>query len=90
METSSGFAGTMLELLTMGVDPAEASRYAERLDAVSAEAASVAAAQYFDPAAITLVIVGNAAAFIDDLRAIRPDAEVIPLAELDLSQAGLR
>lgn len=90
LETGSGYGATMLDLLVLGVDPAEASLYAERLDAVSAEAASAAARRYFDPQAASLVIVGNAAAFIDQLRAIRPDVEVIPVAELDLLQAGLR
>jgi len=36
------------------------------------------------------VIVGKAEAFIDELRAIRPDVEVITMDELDLSSATLR
>lgn len=90
LETSSGYAGTMLDLLALGIDPAEAATYAARLDMVSGDAASAAAREYFDPARTTLVIVGNASAFIDDLRAIRADVEVIPVAELDLSTAALR
>ena len=45
----------------LGIDPAEAARYAQRLDEASAEDASAAAARWFDPARISLVIVGNAA-----------------------------
>lgn len=90
LETGAGYGGVMLDLLAQGVDPAEAARYAERLDAASAAAASAAGARWFDPANASLLIVGNAAEFIDDLRAIRPDVEVIPVAELDLSSASLR
>lgn len=90
LESSAGYGTIMLDLVGLGVDPAEAGQYAARLDAVSGDAATAAARAYFDPARITLVIVGNASAFIDDLRAIRPDVEVIPMAELDLSRASLR
>lgn len=90
LESSAGYAAIMLDLLTAGIDPAQAALYAQRLDAVSGEAASAAARQFFAPDQTTLVIVGNAAAFIDDLRVLRPDAEVIGLSELDLGRAELR
>ncbi len=90
MESSAGYAGTVANFVALGIDPAEADRYAERLDAVSAEAASAAAARYFDPEQTSIVIVGKAEAFIDELRAIRPDVEVISMDELDLSSASLR
>lgn len=89
-ETSSGFSGIVTDLIALGVDPEESTRYVEKLGMVDAEAASAAAREYFDPARMSLVVVGNAAAFIDDLRAIRPDVEVIPFAELDLLSASLR
>ncbi|GAA0272206.1 pitrilysin family protein [Alteraurantiacibacter aestuarii] len=90
METSAGFSGIVSNLLALGIDPDEAAQYAARLGAVTPQAASAAAQEYFDPDNISVVIVGNAAAFIDDLRAIRPGVEVIPAAELDLSSADLR
>ncbi len=90
LETGAGYGATMLDLLAQGVDQAEVSHYAERLDAASAAAASVAGAHWFDPARTSVLIVGNAAAFIDDLRAIRPDVEVIPASELNLASATLR
>ncbi len=90
LESSAGYAGVILDLLALGVDPQEVAHYAERLDAVTAEAASAAAAGYFDPDRISLVVVGNADEFIEELRAIRPDVEVIPAAELDFASAALR
>lgn len=90
LETGAGYGATMLDLLAQGIDPAEVSRYAERLDAASAAAASAAGARWFDPSRVSLLIVGNAAEFIDDLRMFRPDVEVIPASELDLASARLR
>ena len=87
LESSSGFNGIVAGLLQQGLEPAEAARYAERLAKVSPEDASAAAKDLVDPSKATVVIVGNAAEFIDDLRAIRPDVEVIPAEELDLSAA---
>ncbi|RIV85841.1 M16 family metallopeptidase [Aurantiacibacter zhengii] len=85
LESSSGYASILSNLLTLGIDPAEIARYGENLDAVTAEQASAAADRYFDPDNATVIVVGNASAFIDDLRAIRADVEVIPLDELDLT-----
>ena len=53
-------------------------------------AASAAAQTYVDPARATIVIVGDASQFLEDLRAIRDNVEVIPSGELDLSSADLR
>jgi len=90
MESSAGYAGTVANFVALGIDPAEADLYAQRLDAVTAQAANAAADRYFDPEQTSIVIVGKAAAFIDELRAIRPDVEVITMDELDLSSATLR
>ncbi len=84
LESSSGFNAIVADLLRLGVDPAEFARYAENLETVDTAAASAAAAQYFGPANISVIVVGNAPAFIDELRALRPDVEVIPASELDL------
>jgi zinc protease len=90
LETSSGYGAVMVDLLAQGIDPAEAALYRDRLEGASAGAATAAGGRWFDPARVSLLIVGNATAFIDDLRAIRPDVEVIPASELDLSSATLR
>ena len=85
LETSSGFNGIVADLLTLGVDPEEVANYAAGLEGVSADAATQAAATYFDPDNISVIVVGNADAFVDDLRAIRPNVEVIPADSLDLA-----
>lgn len=90
LETSSGFNAVVAGLLLQGLPPSEATLVAERFAAVDPAVASAAARTYVDPARATLLIVGEAEMFIDDLRAVRGDIEVIPLSELDLTSARLR
>jgi zinc protease len=89
LETSSGFNNIVAEFLMYGLEPSEAARYAAELQGVTPEEASAAAAKFVSADMATIVVVGNAAEFIDDLRAIRRDVEVIPAAELDLSRGDL-
>ena len=89
LETSGGFNGTVATLLQQGLEPAEAAKFAERLDSVDAEAASAAARAYVDPEKATIVIVGDADQFIDGLRELRDNVEVISADALDLSSAEL-
>lgn len=90
LETSGGFNSIVAELLMYGLEPAEAGRYASEIAAITPAEASAAAARYVSADKATVVVVGNAAEFIDDLRAIRPDVEVIPASELDLARSSLR
>ena len=90
LETSSGFNAIVAGLLQQGLEPGEAAQYAARLNAVDAAAAGAAAKTYADPAGATVVIVGNAAEFLDDVRELRGEVEVIPARELNLSSATLR
>jgi len=85
LESSAGFNGIVAGLLLQGIEPAEAARYAERLQAVTPAQAANAAASYVSPDRATLVIVGDAKQFVDDLRAIRSDVVVIPADQLDLA-----
>jgi zinc protease len=90
VETSGGLAATLANLILQGMPPAEAARYAAQLETVSPAAASAAAASLASSKRATLVIVGDASKFIDKLRAVRPDVEVIPASELDLDSPDLR
>ncbi len=89
LETSGGFNSIVAGLLQQGLSPGEAARYAEALASVDSNAASAAAQNYVDPDKATLVIVGDADQFLDDLRENRPDVEVITADQLDLSSASL-
>ncbi len=89
LETSSGFNSIVAELLMYGLEPGEAVRYADRLAAVTPAQASSIAAKYVSSDKATIIVVGNAAEFIDDLRKIRPDVEVISAEGLDLAGGDL-
>ena len=89
LETSSGLNSTIATLLQQGVAPVEATRIADRLAAVDAEAASEAAREYVDPARATIVIVGDAEQFIEGVQALRDNVEIISASAMDLSRADL-
>jgi len=72
-----------------GLEPKEAANYAADLQGITPEAASAAAAKYISAERATIVVVGNASEFLDDLRAIRPDVEVVRAEDLDLSRSDL-
>lgn len=89
LETSGGFNAVVTGLLLQGQEAAEVTRAAERWAAVTPEAAAAVARRYVTPERTSLIVVGNAAEFVEDLRKIRPDLVVIPAAKLDLSSAAL-
>jgi zinc protease len=90
LETSSGFNGIVAGLLQQGIEPDEAAKLAERLRAVSPQAALDVSKRIVRPENATLIIVGNAAEFIDDLRKDYPDVEVISIDDLDLNSPTLK
>jgi len=90
LETSGGFNNIVATLLQQGLPPEEANAYAERLAGVDPGAASLAAKTYVDPDRATIVIVGDAAKFIDGVRELRGEVEVIPASEIDLAAPSLR
>ncbi len=89
-ETSGGLGATLGNLIQQGLSPSEAARFVANMEAVTPEAASAAAARLVGGDKATLVIVGDSSKFLDKLKAVRPNVEVIPLAELDLDSPTLR
>jgi zinc protease len=89
-ETSAGLSGILANLLQQGLSPSEVARFVANMEAVTPEGASAAAARLVGSDRATLVIVGDSAKFIDKLRAVRPDVEVIRFDELDLDSPTLR
>jgi zinc protease len=90
VETSGGLSATLASLIQQGMPAAEAARFAQQLEAVTPAQASAAAAAIASSGRATVVVVGDASKFLDKLKAIRPDVEVIPAAELDLDAPTLR
>jgi zinc protease len=89
-ETSAGFAAMLAGLIQQGLSPTEAVNYLQRIESVSPDAATKAAARLSAGDRATLVIVGDSAKFIDKLKALRTDVEVIPADQLNLAVPTLR
>ena len=87
-QTSVGFNGILAGALLRGLEPSEALAYVDRINAVQGPEATASLGKLVAPDRISIVIVGDAAKFVDKLRAIRPNVEVVPAAELDLAVAG--
>jgi zinc protease len=90
VETSGGLGGLLAGFIQQGVPVDEATALTRRIGGVTPEAATAIAARIASSRQATIVVVGDSSKFIDKLRAIRPDLEVIPAAELDLDSATLR
>lgn len=90
LETSGGFNGQVANLMLRGIDPGEAFRIAERLSDVSADDAADMAEKYLAADRASLVIVGDAQQFVEPLKDLRGEVDVIPASELDLSANDLR
>ncbi len=88
--TTSGLAAYLSGLAMQGVDIAEINHYAPAVEAVTADQVKAVAGEVIDPAAATIVVVGDAKLFVDALKAKYPQADVIPAAALNLDSASLR
>ena len=88
-ETSRGFGGIVAGLIQQGVPAAQAARLASALDAVTPAGATAAASAGVSSANANIVVVGDAKLFLDKLRVIRPDLEVIRADALDLGNPAL-
>jgi zinc protease len=89
-ETAEGFNFLLGNLVMHGLPPEEAVRFPERVERVTSEAAAKVAQRIVSSDAATLVIVGDASKFLDKLKAIRPNVEVISIDKLDLDAAAFR
>jgi zinc protease len=90
VQTAGGLGGTIAGLIQQGMPAREAVDYTDKLGAVNAEAASGVSGRIAGSDRATLVIVGEAAKFLDAVKAAYPQAEVIPIDQLDLESTKLR
>ena len=90
IETTDGVAGILGEYVVQQVPLSELGRYAGAVQGVDPAAVQAAAARLLDPAAASIVVVGDAKQFADALRKLYPKLEVIPAAALNLDSPTLR
>lgn len=88
LQTSKGFNGTVAGALARGVEPREALGFADRIEAVQGNAATAALGRLVQPSRVSLIIVGDSAKFLDQLRKLRPDVVVVPADKIDLATAA--
>ena len=91
IETPNAIATQVLNALFYGLPLEELQTYRDRVTAVSVDDIERVARYYLQPDRLSVALVGNAAAFRDQLpRAGFGKYEVIPLSELDLFAADFR
>ncbi len=88
LQTSSGFNATVAGALLRGVEPAEALGFADRIKPLAGTSATAAIGRLVKPDRVSIVIVGDSAKFIDQLRTLRQDVVVVPADRLDLAAAA--
>ncbi len=90
LETNSGLVTQVATLAVYGISFDEINHYIGNVQSITAGDVQQFAGAHLDAKATSIVIVGNAREFLPELRKKYPQAEVIPMAELDLNTALLR
>ena len=91
LETPNAIAAQVLESLLYGLDLADLPNYPGRINAVTVDDIQRVTSRYLRPQLLSIVLVGEASAFIDDLPGVGFDnVEVLSIDELDLSSPDLR
>ncbi len=91
IETPDAIATKVLTALFYGLPLKELETFRERVNAITPDDIERVTRAYFRPDRLSIVLVGNAAAFLPLLqRAGFKSAEVVSLADLDLTTANLR
>lgn len=84
VETTAGLGATVKALIIAGLPLAELGQRIEALSSVGADAVQRYAAEHLGAADRRVVIAGDAASFIEALRAAAPGLSVVPAGRLDL------
>ena len=91
IETPSQIATQILNVLFFGLNLNDLQTYRDRVSAVTREDIQRVARSYLHPDRLTVVMVGNASAFVKQLPGVGFDkVDVIPASDLDLLSADLR
>jgi zinc protease len=88
IETPNDIATQVLETLFYELPPGELSSFRQRVNQVTVDDIERASVGYLQPGSLSMVLVGNAAAFVDQLRrAGIGRVDVVRLSDLDLTAA---
>ena len=91
IETPNAIAAQVLEAILYGLALDDLETYPQRINAVTPNDIRRVAREYLKPEKLSIVLVGDASTFSDDLAGVGFDSyEVIPLSELDITAADFR
>jgi zinc protease len=91
IETPGAIATQILNAVVYGLDLKDLETYRERVNAITPEDIQRVARQYLHPDRLSIVLVGDASAFVKQLAGVGfQNVERIPMAELDLTSPDLR
>ena len=90
LETSAGIVTQISALALYGLSLDEINRYIQNVQAINAGDVQKFAGARLSASDASIIIVGDAKQFMDNLRKQFPNIEVIPASELDLNSAALR
>ena len=91
IETPNDIATQVLNVVFYELPVSEIGTFRERVQAVTPDDIQRVARQYIRPDRLAIVLVGNATAFVPQLRQVGfSDFEIIPIDQLDLMSATLR
>ncbi len=90
LETVDGLGGLVAGLALYDLPMSELAAYVGNVEAIDGAAVQSAFAEHLPVDRASVVIVGDAAQFIDALRAKHPNVEVIPITALNLDSAALQ
>lgn len=90
LETANGLVGQVASLALYGMGLDEINRYIKNVQAISTADIQKFAGTRLDAKTSNIIIVGNAKAFLPELKKKYPNVEVIPVTELDLNTGLLR
>jgi zinc protease len=89
IETTGGLGGFIADTVVLGLPLSEIETYPARLRATDPAAVAAVAGQYLGRGRAHVVVVGDAAQFLDGMRAAYPDLVVIRAGDVDLNAADL-
>ncbi|WP_066682507.1 M16 family metallopeptidase [Sphingomonas sp. CCH9-E2] len=90
IERTDGIAGALADYVADGVPLGTLQSYIPSIQSVDPAAVQAAAKKVLDPASASIVVVGDAKTFVDELRKTYPQLEVIPATALNLDSATLK
>jgi zinc protease len=89
-ETTGGIAGVLGDYVVENVPLSELKAFTPKVEGVDAAAVQRVAQRLLDPTNASVIVVGDAKLFLDDLRKKYPNVEVIPADKVNLDSATLK